>query len=253
MGGIFLRHGESFIPMHEAPYEAERVLQELLAEHPEVLAGDEPSDGAWLLVKREAGIADDPATGGRWSLDHLFIDADGVPTLVEVKRGADTRVRREIVAQMLDYAANAASYWTGESLKMWSELSARRTVGSRTKRSSRRSSTVSDPDDYWAKVQTNLAAGKLRLVFVSDAIPGELRRIVEFLNAKMTETEVLAYSPSRSSSTSTRTDRGKRSSPTCSARQKPPAALRVARPPAAGTASLSSRKSRRSAAARRQR
>jgi hypothetical protein len=29
----------------------------------------------------------------RWSLDHLFLDADGIPTLVEVKRGSDTRYR----------------------------------------------------------------------------------------------------------------------------------------------------------------
>lgn len=51
---------------------------------------------------------------------------------------------------------------------------------------------VSDPDEYWRNVKTNLAAGKLRLVFVSDAIPPELRKIVEFLNTQMTETEVLA-------------------------------------------------------------
>ena len=28
------------------------------------------------------------------------------PTLVEVKRSSDTRIRREVVGQMLDYAAN---------------------------------------------------------------------------------------------------------------------------------------------------
>jgi hypothetical protein len=29
-----------------------------------------------------------------------------VPTLLEVKRSSDTRIRREVVGQMLDYAAN---------------------------------------------------------------------------------------------------------------------------------------------------
>jgi hypothetical protein len=38
----------------------------------------------------------------------------------------------------------------------------------------------------------HLAAGRLRLVFVADDIPPELRRIVEFLNSQMTQTEVLA-------------------------------------------------------------
>ena len=30
-----------------------------------------------------------------------------MPTLVEVKRSSDTRIRREVVGQMLHYAANA--------------------------------------------------------------------------------------------------------------------------------------------------
>ncbi len=47
-------------------------------------------------------------------------------------------------------------------------------------------------DEFWNRVKTNLAAGKLRLVFVGDEIPRELRRIVEFLNGQMSATEVLA-------------------------------------------------------------
>ncbi len=45
---------------------------------------------------------------------------------------------------------------------------------------------------FWEQVETNLRAGKIRLVFVADEIPPELRRIVEFLNAYMTPVEVLA-------------------------------------------------------------
>jgi hypothetical protein len=29
--------------------------------------------------------------GGRWSVDHLFLDQDAVPTIVEVKRSTDPR------------------------------------------------------------------------------------------------------------------------------------------------------------------
>jgi len=191
MGGIFLRHGDSFIAMREAPYEAERVLQELLAEHPEVLAGGS-SSAAWLLIKREAGVSGDAESGPRWSLDHLFVDAEGVLTLVEVKRGSDTRGRREVVAQMLDYAANAATSWTAESLRAWFEAECEKGGKDADEAVVDAFAEISDPDEYWNNVKTNLAAGKLRLVFVSDAIPPELRRIVEFLNAQMTETEVLA-------------------------------------------------------------
>jgi hypothetical protein len=49
-----------------------------------------------------------------------------------------------------------------------------------------------DPNVFWGKVKTNLQAGKVRLVFVADEIPSELRRIVEFLNGQMDPAEVLA-------------------------------------------------------------
>ena len=51
---------------------------------------------------------------------------------------------------------------------------------------------ITDADGYWETVKTNLAAEHIRLVFVADDIPPELRSIVEFLNRQMTETEVFA-------------------------------------------------------------
>ncbi|MDD2494269.1 MAG: hypothetical protein PHP29_06250 [Tissierellia bacterium] len=53
----------------------------------------------------------------QWFLDHLFIDQDTIPTFVEVKRSTDTRIRREVVAQMLYYAANATEYWPIEVIR----------------------------------------------------------------------------------------------------------------------------------------
>ncbi len=47
-------------------------------------------------------------------------------------------------------------------------------------------------ESFWQTAKTNLQAGRIRLVFVADEIPPELRRIVEFLNAQMDPAEVLA-------------------------------------------------------------
>ena len=63
-----------------------------------------------MLVRREVPVAG-------LSLDHLFVDQDAIPTLIETKRGEDTRGRRDVVAQMLDYAANAAIQWKAELLR----------------------------------------------------------------------------------------------------------------------------------------
>jgi hypothetical protein len=111
---IFSRQGQELVPLAVAPYEAEAVLQELLEHHPQLLAGYQMSRGdprRFLLVCREAPVADQDGGAGRWSLDHLFVDQDAIPTLVEVKRSSDTRIRREVVGQMLDYAANGTRYW----------------------------------------------------------------------------------------------------------------------------------------------
>jgi hypothetical protein len=117
-GGIYLlREDDELVEMLERPYDSEAVLQQLLAKHPSLLAGDQLEASAprrWLLVAREASLPAEADGGGRWSVDHLFLDQDAVPTLVEVKRSSDTRIRREVVGQMLDYAANAVVYWPVE-------------------------------------------------------------------------------------------------------------------------------------------
>ena len=191
MAGIFLRQGTSFVALREQSYEAETVLQELIAEHPEMLAGDDAEHGTLLLIRREAGVTDTEDGSSRWSLDHLYVDAAGVPTLVEVKRSSDTRGRREVVAQMLDYAANAATSWNVEQLRVWLEEDAQRR-GSSADEALREAFGVEDPEAYWSSVRTNLSAERLRLIFVSDSIGPELRRIIEFLNGQMTDTTVLA-------------------------------------------------------------
>jgi hypothetical protein len=120
-GGIYLlRDDDQLVEMRGQPYDSEDVLQQLLAKHPSLLAGDQMGDASprrWLLVAREASLPSDEDGGGRWSVDHLFLDQDAVPTLVEVKRSSDTRIRREVVGQMLDYAANAVVYWPVERLR----------------------------------------------------------------------------------------------------------------------------------------
>jgi hypothetical protein len=186
--GLSLRDGDNLIALTEQAYEAEDVLQGLLAKHPDLLPGeamnpDEPR--RFLLIRREANVAG-------MSLDHLFIDQDAVPTLVETKRGTNTQVRREVVAQMLDYAANAAGEWSADKLSSWLDERCAG-EGSATEDVLTELDHAFDSEaDFWAQVEQNLRDGKVRLVFVADDIPSSLQRIVEFLNERMTPTEVLA-------------------------------------------------------------
>jgi hypothetical protein len=119
--GVFvLTDASALVPMQAATFASEDDFQKLLANFPALLAGDQIDSAnprRFMLVDREQPIACEPSGSGRWSLDHLFLDQDGVPTLVEVKRGTDTRIRREVVGQMLDYAANAVLHWPAEELR----------------------------------------------------------------------------------------------------------------------------------------
>ena len=104
---FLLDEKRNLTPMEETSYESESLLQRLLADHPDLLSGDDTGASEprrWLLVSREMSMPAEQDGAGRWSLDHLFLDQDGVPTLIEVKRSSDTRIRREVVGQMLDYA-----------------------------------------------------------------------------------------------------------------------------------------------------
>jgi hypothetical protein len=183
-----------WVPMVDSLYESEDYLQGLLAEHPELMAGELVNAAhprRWLLLTREAGIALAGDSGGsRWSMDHLFVDQDSTPTLVEVKRSSDTRSRREVVAQMLDYASNLWAWPPGKAKDCLVKRCGR--DGSDPDAELEALSPESDPDTFWSQVDANIAAGYLRLVFVADRIGPELRQIIEFLNSQFAKAEVLA-------------------------------------------------------------
>jgi hypothetical protein len=161
---------------------SEDFMQKLVAAHPELITDQ---DGALLLIRREHPIADREEGGGRWSLDHLFVTQSGIPVLVELKRAVDTRLRREVIGQMLDYAANATAYWQGGRIA--ESFAATMTEQGRNATAELASflGSTADPEQFWERVDTNFAAGTIKMVIVADTIPRELARIVEFLNEQM--------------------------------------------------------------------
>jgi hypothetical protein len=145
----------------------------------------------WVLVGREVGVAAKEGGSARWSLDHLFLDQDGIPTLIEVKQRSDSRIRREVVGQMLDYAANAVVYWPADELRTRFEEECLRCGFTPEEVIRRLVEEDVDEKAFWTTVKTNLRAGRVRLVFVADQIPPELQQVIEFLNEQMDPAVVL--------------------------------------------------------------
>jgi hypothetical protein len=195
VGGIYLIKDEDvLVEMTEQQYDSEDILQGLLDKYPLLLAGDQIDSEVprqWLPIAREKGVPDSQDGPQRWFLDHLFLDQDGIPTLVEVKRSTDTRIRREVVGQMLDYASYGTLNWKAESIR--SQFIERcDDLNLDPDKEILAKLNISEVEEFWQKVSDNLENGKVRMLFVSDSIPTELQRTVEFLNGQMRETEVLA-------------------------------------------------------------
>jgi hypothetical protein len=159
-GRIYLLGPDSKLAsMTEAPYDSEAILQELLASHPDLLAreqidSDEPR--RWLLVKREMVVGRNEDAAARWAVDHLFLDQDAVPTLVEVKRSSDTRIRREVVGQLLDYAANAVAHWPVEEIQAKFESLCQANGKDPDEELASFLIDGQEPADFWQRVKTNL-------------------------------------------------------------------------------------------------
>lgn len=192
-----LAAGGALEAQEETPFPTEDEFQALIAEHPELLDGEQirpDNPRRWILISREKGIAQTQGDSAWWSVDHLIVDQDGVPTLAELKRGSSREMRRGIIGQLLEYAAHAAETWTADELRdaFEKQVDARGRDPADELAALLQTEDEPDADEFWKKVETNLVAQRLRLLFVADDIPDPLGRVVEFLNAQMENVEVLA-------------------------------------------------------------
>lgn len=173
----------------------DKELQTLLRNNFDLLPGDQidpESPCRWMLVKREMPVPDPYSGGDRWSIDFFFVDQNATPTFVECKRYADTRSRREVIGQMLEYAANGQHYWSGGGIRKHAEDTARSQGATLDECLQKlRSNIAGSADDFFREVDRRLRAGEIRLIFFLDRAPDELKRLVEFLNKQMSLSEVL--------------------------------------------------------------
>lgn len=173
----------------------EQELQRILEKNPDLLPGDQinPEDPRrWLQIAREMPVPDPSSGTDRWSIDFFFVDQSAMPTFIECKRFEDTRSRREVVGQMLEYAANGHYYWDKEMIRVLAEKSAKNNGFSFEESLSKlRPDQEIDVDTFFEQVENNLREGQIRLVFFLEEAPMELKSVVDFLNKQMERSEVL--------------------------------------------------------------
>jgi hypothetical protein len=74
---VFARVGERLHPLLETPFAHEEELQQLVTQHPELLAGAQMDPGSprrFAPISREVPVPDRLEGSASWALDHLFVD-----------------------------------------------------------------------------------------------------------------------------------------------------------------------------------
>ncbi len=192
---MFVLNDGKLVAMKQKEFERETDFQTLLEHYPALLSGEliDPENARlWMLVAREMTIASEENGPGWWSVDHLFLDQDGIPTIVEVKRISDTRLRREVIAQILDYAANGLARWKANDLRSKFEAECEKKNQQPMDVFAEAFGLELEFEAFWNLVKTNLEAKRIRMLLVADVIPREVKAVVEFLNAQMDPAELLA-------------------------------------------------------------
>jgi len=98
---------------------------------------------------------------------------------------------RGILRQLVNpsaHVANAGAYWPADGIRRLAEA---RYGGTTSEVLRERLGIDDDLDEHWDAVERNLREGHVRLLFVADHLPAELRRVIEFLNRTMDGVDVL--------------------------------------------------------------
>lgn len=131
-----------------------------------------------LCIGREVAVA----SGAQ---DLLYIDQLGVLTIVETKLGRNRQARREVVGQILEYAAQLST-WTAAEVERQATMFLGRPFQEvladlSTAWRGTETSTFSY-EDFLRSVEANIQTGRIRLIIATDDPPQSLVRTVEFIN-----------------------------------------------------------------------
>jgi hypothetical protein len=178
--------GNSWVLRSKAfPYED--VLQRNVAELPGLVALDTVSEGgvSHLTIGTEW-----PAGSGR--ADIVLIGSDAVLTIIEAKLSRNPEARREVIAQLLEYAAYL-SEWTIFDIQREAEEFFKSdrcpsdlrgvSLDEALQRFLTDSATDEGIESFKGKIEQNLRQGRIRLIVAVDEVGEQAQRIVTFVNS----------------------------------------------------------------------
>ena len=166
-----------WIALSALVYTYESDLQLLLSEGSTELVPVDPAAGdAHVVFAREVSTDSGP-------IDLVGIGSSGSITIMECKLAKNRQIKREVVGQVLDYAA---ALWQIEPSKFTAAFA--RKAGSDPFETLRQELIAADPpwdqEACRSEVARRLRDGDFRLLIAVDRIDDDLRRIIRFVNMR---------------------------------------------------------------------
>jgi hypothetical protein len=189
LGHLVVVHAGTRRLVKRTGFVKEADLQSLILSSPELL-GPLGSELRFIPIGWEVSV-------GPGKLDLLFLDSEGVLTLIETKLKANDESRREVVGQILEYAAFAAE-WTIDAVTLAageflaSSHAPADLVGQSLEEAiATRFDWLADEEDerqaktdaLMAKLESSMKGGRLRIVCGVDERIENLERLVRYLSA----------------------------------------------------------------------
>ena len=176
MAGIWINSGAEWELGSPQEFQDEATLHRLIQENPQLL----PLAGSPSLTVLGSEIQ-----LGSGYADILAIESSGRPTIIEVKLGRNPEARRNVVSQVLSYAA----FLQGLDVDRLEQGPLRKPLAEAGYESildavqaQDQEGTV-DPDSFTTSLQGYLDQGNFRLILVLDEVSAELERVVAYLDA----------------------------------------------------------------------
>jgi hypothetical protein len=168
--------------LQRACHPDDELLRSLLRTRPDlVLGAAAPGDRRRLLLVTDTDVP---------PLQRVYVDSEAVPLLVGVQTTGRDWGDGDVLLRLLDRVALELPPWRQGRLRR----QARATHHDRDEAEllTQALDWRADPDTFWSRVESNLAREHVRIVLVTDRMPDELIRVVEFLDARLPDVEVRA-------------------------------------------------------------
>lgn len=156
----------------------ERFLQDLLANHPELLPVRDIRDdaGSLLCIGREVAVSSG-------AIDNLYLSTEGYPVIVETKLWRNPQARREVLSQTLDYIKEVVQKdfeWFAQQWKLYSQQH-ENLAGDLLSRLNDFSDDEIDEQFIVDRVNRALSRGDVIAMIVGDGIETRLQELVAHL------------------------------------------------------------------------